>query len=297
MMGMILVTGSEGLIGASVCSALAAGVEVRRFDIRRNARLDVRDINEVATATADCTGIVHLAAVSRVIWGERDPQACWTTNVDGTRNVLRAARRSPRRPWVIVASSREAYGQPALLPADEDTLLAPLNAYGRSKVAAERLCAAAQAAGVHVAIARFSNVYGSVEDHADRVVPRFVRSALDGKALHLEGADNTFDFTHVNDTVEGVVAMMRALGVGETLPPIQFVTGRPTTLTRLAELAVETTGSSSTRLEAPSRTYDVARFWGSPSRARCLLGWKPRTTIEDGISQLVRDMQRTTVDR
>ena len=288
----ILVTGSEGLIGTSLRSVLAAQFDVRRFDLRLPARLDVRDAAELEAALADCAGVVHLAAISRVVWAEHDPDVCWTTNVDGTRNVLNAASASPQRPWVIVASSREVYGQPNTLPATKEAELSPVNTYGRSKVAAERLTMDAQRGGARVAIARFSNVYGHADDHADRVIPCFVRAALTGEPLRLEGPNNTFDFTHVSDAVRGILAMIRALEQAEPLPPIHFVTGRPTTLSNLAELAIQTTSSKSTTFVAPSRTFDVARFWGDPARARRLLGWSPRVTLKQGVAQLAADMRK-----
>jgi nucleoside-diphosphate-sugar epimerase len=287
----ILVTGSEGLIGTSLRSVLAALFDLRCFDLRQDARLDVRNVAELEAALADCAGVVHLAAISRVVWAEHDPAVCWTTNVEGTRNVLAAAGASARRPWVIIASSREVYGQSTTLPATEDADLAPVNAYGRSKVAAERLALDARHAGVPVAVARFSNVYGRTDDHADRVIPCFVRAALSGEALRVEGPNNTFDFTHVNDAVAGILAMIRALDQREVLPPIHFVTGRSTTLAELAALAILATESQSTTQIAPSRSFDVARFWGDPSRARQLLGWSPQVTLEQGIARLAADMR------
>ncbi len=235
---------------------------------------------------------MHLAAVSRVVWGERDPNLCWTTNVEGTRNVLEGAKSSRDKPWVIVASSREVYGEPPLLPASEDTPLAPVNVYGRSKVAAELLAKDAQAAGARVAVVRFSNVYGSAADHADRVVPCLVRSALQGAPLRVEGSENTFDFTHVSDAVAGILAVMRALESGQALPPIHFVTGRPTTLAELARIAIHTTQSTSVCVNAPSREFDVSRFYGDGARAKQLLGWSPRVAIEDGIAMLADEMRK-----
>jgi UDP-glucose 4-epimerase len=98
----ILITGSSGLVGAALARALERrGTEVVRFDLRASgsAHGDVRERGHVARAVADVSGIVHLAAVSRVVWGERDPETCWATNVDGTRNVLEElsseASRSP----------------------------------------------------------------------------------------------------------------------------------------------------------------------------------------------------------
>ena len=289
-MSTILITGSEGLIGASLGSALAPTSETRRFDVRVHDRLDIRDRAALATAVEGCVGIIHLAAVSRVIWGERDPQLCWSTNVDGTRNVLDAAQASAQRPWVIVASSREVYGDAKVQPVEEDAPLQPLNVYGRSKVAAERLAHEACTRGVRAAIVRLSNVYGSAHDHADRVIPHFIANALNGDALRVEGSCNTFDFTHVDDTVRGIMAVARAFEAGAVLPAIHFVTGTATTLEQLADLVIRRTASTAVWHEAPSRAFDVARFRGDPARAKRLLNWAPQVTLEDGIARLVSAM-------
>lgn len=293
MAKQILVTGSEGLIGSALrARANAEGFLTRRFDLLEEG-CDVRDREAVVRAAQGCSGIVHLAAVSRVIWGEREPERCWQTNVEGTRNVLLAAQQSGLRPWVIFASSREVYGTVDRLPANEDTPLRPCNVYGRSKLAAEHLCWEARAEGVRTAILRLSNVYGSTRDHADRVVPCFARQAALGEALRIEGCDNVFDFTHVDDTTAGVSALIHLLlSDAPAPPPIHLLTGRPTSLRQLAEHACREGGGRSPFVEAPSRAFDVARFYGDPQRAHELLGWRPRIRIEDGVAQLVRDFSK-----
>jgi nucleoside-diphosphate-sugar epimerase len=159
----ILITGACGLIGRAMSLALeTAGFAVRGFDPLADAaegRGDVRDSTAVRAAVAACDGVLHLGAVSRVVWGERDPALCHTTNVEGTRNVLAAAAAAPTRPWVIVASSREVYGQAAALPVAEDAPRLPMNVYARSKHAAEDLAFAACRDGVRAAVVRLSNVY------------------------------------------------------------------------------------------------------------------------------------------
>ena len=69
---------------------------------------------------AGVDGVIHLAAVSRVVWGQKNPELCWETNVTGVQNVLDAAREASSRPWVISASSREVYGEAEHLPVSED---------------------------------------------------------------------------------------------------------------------------------------------------------------------------------
>src|SRR5208282_1690692 len=98
-------------------------------------------------------------------------------------------------------------------------------------LAGEVLCADATAAGLRVAIVRLSNVFGARTDHADRVVPAFVRAALAGEPLRVEGAESTFDFTHLDDAVSGLTAVVDLLCTqSETPPPLHLLTGVPTNL-------------------------------------------------------------------
>jgi UDP-glucose 4-epimerase len=295
----ILITGSSGLVGTALARALSArAVNVVRLDIRDQgeAHGDVRDRDQLRKALANVSGVVHLAAVSRVLWGERDPERCWMTNVSGLRNVLKLARESFPSPWVIFASSREVYGQPDRLPVAEDSPLCPVNIYGQSKVAGEQLVSDAQLAGVRACTIRLSNVYGSIADHADRVVPAFAHAAALGRELRVDGVEHTFDFTHVDDVTRGIVALIELLAAGQTAPPpIHFVSGTPTTLGELASLAICIGQAGSTiRIGAP-RDFDVARFYGSPARANALLGWQPQVRLEEGLTRMIhafRDVHR-----
>ena len=294
MNGRILVTGSEGLVGRALRAGLETrGVSTVGLDLRSagSEHGDVRDPDRVREAVAGCRGVVHLAAVSRVVWAERAPDDCRSTNIGGLRLVLEAALDQPAPPWVLFASSREVYGQPRRLPATEDAPLSPVNVYGRSKVEGERLVAEARAGGLRTATVRLSNVYGCVLDHADRVIPAFARAAVEGSAIRIDGAECTFDFTHIDDTVRGMVAAIDRLEAGEALPPVHLLTGAPTTLRELAAMATALAGRRPPVVEAPPRPFDVSHFHGDPSRARKVLGWEPRVRLRDGFEQLVGDFR------
>ncbi|MEZ4226808.1 MAG: NAD(P)-dependent oxidoreductase [Polyangiaceae bacterium] len=288
----ILITGSSGLLGSALATALLAeGTDVVCLDVRAHgeARGDVRDPARLHEVVDSVDGVIHLAAVSRVIWGEKDPELCWATNVGGLDSVLQAARRSARTPWLIFASSREVYGQPERLPASEDCPLRPMNVYARSKVAGEMLVEEARRSGVRACTVRLSNVFGTTSDHADRVVPAFARAAAFGRELRVEGLDHTFDFTHIDDVTRGLGALTALLAAGDPPPaPIQFVTGRPTTLGELARIAVRCGQSTCTIRPSAPRHFDVAHFVGDWSRARSLLGWQPQVELEQGVARLVR---------
>lgn len=291
----ILITGSSGLIGTGIAPILRnLGAELRHFDIAASDvdHGDVCDAPQVETAVDGCDGIIHLAAVSRVIWGEEQPELCRQTNVDGLRNVLEAAAASGRSPWVISASSREVYGQPEKFPVNEDCPVQPVNVYGHSKVDGERLVESARRNGVRACTVRLSNVFGTTDDHADRVIPAFTRGAVLGHELRVDGGKHTFDFTHISDVAAGITALAGLLAEGVSAPaPIHFVSGNPTTLEELARHAIRLAGTTSSIRYAPPRNYDVVRFVGSYARARQLLGWEPQMPLEIGLKKLIDDFR------
>jgi len=291
MVSRILVTGSGGLIGRALCRALlAAGHDVVPFDLCEGQ--DVRNEDMLAEAMPRCSGIVHLAAVSRVAWCERDSYWCKAVNVEGTRTVARLARESSMWPWLLFASSREVYGHVTSLPVGEDAPLRPVNVYGRAKVEGETVIGDARHAGVRTAIVRLSNVYGDIRDHADRVVPAFARAAVEGGVLKVEGTDSGFDFVHLYDAVRGLMFVVRALASGEKgLPPVHLVTGVMTKLRRLADLAIELAGTNARVKRKMPRTYDVSWFQGDPRRSRSVLGWEAQVPLRNGLAQLIRDFR------
>lgn len=286
-----LVTGSEGLIGSDVVAALErAGHEARRMDIRVPAGAEghgsILDAGALDRLSAGCDGIIHLAAISRVVHGELDPELCNRTNIEGTARVLEAARRSGA--WVLFSSSREVYGEPAELPVREDAPLRPMNVYGRSKLRGEDLVEEARRGGLRTAILRLGNVYGNDRDHEDRVIPAFARAAALGEDLRIEGEHNTFDFTHVMDVAEGIVTTAELLAGGErALPAIHFASGRGTTLGELARMIAAASSRKPRVILTEARSFDVSRFVGDPARAKDILGWVAKTPLEEGVRSMV----------
>jgi UDP-glucose 4-epimerase len=289
----ILVTGSEGLLGSDLSTALErAGHDVRRLDVRApvdsGAHGSILDPAALRDLAATCDGIVHLAAISRVVHGERDPELCNRVNIGGTENVLAAALGAPGKPWVLFSSSREVYGEPAELPVREDAPLLAMNVYGRSKVRGEELVLAARESGLRTAILRLANVYGNDRDHPDRVIPAFARAAAGGTDLRIEGENNTFDFTHISDVVAGLLIVVDKLAAGErALPPIHLASGRGTTLGELARMIAGASRNKPRVVIAESRSYNVSRFVGDPSLARERLGWTAKRSLEEGIREIV----------
>jgi UDP-glucose 4-epimerase len=279
----ILVTGSRGLVGSALEKLLRRNFQVKGFDLRNDPQQDICQ----GVPLGGYQGVVHLAAVSRVVTGEHDPGTCVATNVDALRSLYAKAIEAPHRPWVVFVSSREVYGNATGMSVDEDAPFAPRNVYARTKVEGEQLSLQAREAGLTVNVARLSSVYGSVDDHADRVVPAFAAMAALGGTIPVEGGTHTLDFTHVDDVALGLEALVRETDRRQSLPPVHFVSGQGTRLDELAEMSKRLARARVDIVERPPRAYGVSHFIGDPARARELLGWTARIPLQQGLSRLV----------
>ncbi len=268
----ILVTGASGLIGRRVVSELRAqGEAVVEFGGR------IEDTAAVTDAVTKCRGVIHLAAVTRQAVAKRDPGRCYEVNVGGTQHVVDAASRVDA--WVLLASTYEVYGAPSALPVAESHALGTTSVYGLSKAGAERVVAARGGA-----ILRLSNVYGSLRDHRDRVVPAFLRAARDGAPLRVFGR-RCLDFVHRDDVALGIAAAVARLDSGAAIPPVNLMGGVGTPLSELARLCVVACGSSS---PITDEICDGV-FIGDNSLARELLGWSPQVPLSDGLARMLAD--------
>jgi nucleoside-diphosphate-sugar epimerase len=292
-MKKILMTGHLGLVGRHLAPLLhSSGYEVIGFDLADQSG-DICNEAQLNNALTDCHGIIHLAAVSRVVWGQQNPIKCWNTNALASETLIKSAVNSGHKPWVLVASSREVYGEPTQLPVVENMPLLPVNIYGRAKLYIEQAALNARTAGINTAVVRLANVYGCTNDHADRVLPAFCRNAAIGQPLRVDGLENLFDFTHISDTVKGLARLTELMFDGEqNLPPIHLLPGVGTSLKQAAEWALSAAKSNTYIVEASPRTYDVACFYGDPSRAKNILGWQANILPKQGIEMLVDDFKK-----
>jgi UDP-glucose 4-epimerase len=292
-----LVTGGAGFIGSHLCEALAAdghGVTAldnlyrgRRSNLRsgrvRFVRGDIRSPRTVEAAMRGVDVVYHLASQATVMSSVEDPDYTVSTNITGTFNVAQSAARRGAR--LLIASSREVYGDALRLPVREDHPLLPKNLSGASKVASEAVCRGlASARGLRWTAFRLSNVYGPRD--FGRVIPRFIRSALNDEEMVLFGGDQVIDFIWVGDAVKYMRAAERsdrseglALNVGS---------GRASTLAELARAIREEAGSRSKVRREPARPMEVRRFQADMALARKVTGVRGRPVgLADGIRRLI----------
>lgn len=290
----ILVTGSAGLVGRELVNSLKeAGHSIVEFDLSDGGS-DIRKRDMVQRKMQSCGGVIHLAAVSRVAWGEEFPDTCYGINVLGTANLLDAALQKKEKPWFLFASSREVYGNPDVFPVAEDSPRRPENKYGISKLTGEQLVDTAAGYGLRTAVVRLSNVYGGDFDHPDRAAPSLLWRAMNNQELRITGQDTFFDFVHVRDCAAGLCRVVARLqDDAKSIPTLHFVSGQKTTLLDLARSAIKVTGSSSEIAVLPTRTFDVQGFFGDPTLAKNELDWTTNIDLEQGLKLLMPLMRKS----
>ena len=309
-MERILITGGAGFIGSNLAEKLinTSEFEVYILDIKENPinlnafrgaikyiQGDVRDrefIYKILTKHR-FEGIIHLAAISRVIWCEEDPELCISTNIYGTQNILDGISRLNKKPWIIFGSSREVYGEQQILPVKENARKVPINIYGQAKVKGEEMvCEYSSKFEFSSLIFRFSNVYGNERDILDRLIPKFILRALQGNTLEINGGAQIFDFTHIEDTVKALELGMDYLENqnGEILcEDFHILTGSPTRIIDIPKIISEHLGREITTVITKPRDYDVVKFYGDPAKARDIVNFKAEISLSEGI--------KLTIDR
>ncbi len=295
----ILITGSSGFIGSALKRLLEEkGIEVIPFDIKDSPLDDVRDFSALQSKALGIDGIVHLAAVSRVKIAHENPLECINTNIGGIINVLESVRlihSDNNFPWVIFGSSREVYGESAILPVNESSTRKAINVYGVSKLSGEELCKVySENYGLKVRVLRFSNVYTGKNDHLDRVIPKFILQAFNEEDLIINGTgEEIFDFTYIKDTIQGIWACVQEIERDNHLfDDFNISTGVPISLKQLADTVIKKTRSKSTVEFTKSRSYDVNKFYASPSKAIKILGFLPKVTFDEGIDLSIAELER-----
>ena len=291
----IFITGGAGLIGtASRTHFEEHGWRVSTLDLKPRD-LDGREVDYVGDivdfdylekALADVDGVLHLAAVSRVIDAELDKEECTRVNVGGTERLLEAASNANCR-WFIFGSSREVYGEPISFPVSEEMGVNPINHYGQAKVIGENMVKEhCERNGMVHSNLRFSNVYGHPGDYHTRLVNAFVLRALKAEPLEIHGGGQVFDFTHIDDTTDAIFAAAKLLHEKhDHLPPIHVLPGEAVSIEELAAMVLEITCSDSEIIYTLGRDYDVERFHGDPTRMNKILGHQCSIDIRSGLTR------------
>lgn len=250
---------------------------------------DVRDRKLAEIAVAGCDVVVHLAANTGVGPSIEDPGYDCAVNVIGTLNYLEACRKHGVKRFVF-ASSGATVGN-CEPPLHEELPSHPVSPYGASKLAGEAYCSAYQKSfGIGTVALRFGNCYGPLSNHKGSVVAKFIREALAGVPWEIFGdGQQTRDFIFVDDIVDAIRRGATAENVGGEV--FQIATSTETTVAELAEKLATILERRKISLKARQylspRIGDVQRNYSDTTKARRLLNWTSKVSLDEGLDRTV----------
>jgi UDP-glucose 4-epimerase len=309
----VLVTGGGGFIGSNLARALLGrGDDVRVLDNfssgnRRNlaeiaAELEIvegelRSYERVHNAIRGVELIFHQGALPSVPRSVHDPLTTSAVNIEGTLNVLLAARDEGVR-RVVFASSSSVYGNVGELPRRENQHTDPISPYGVSKLAAERYCVAfSRVYALETVALRYFNVFGPNQDPTSQyaaVVPRFIAAVQAGRCVSIHGdGTQSRDFTYISNVVDANLLAAEAEGVSGAV--LNVATGRRVTVNALADAIGETLGLPVEKEYLPERAGDVRDSWADCGEARRLLGYEPAVGLEGGLRRTAEHLADTVL--
>jgi UDP-glucose 4-epimerase len=307
-MAKVLVTGGAGFIGSNLIRALQErGDDVRVLDnfstgFRANLEgLDLeivegelRSYERVHNAVRGTEVVYHLGALGSVPRSVQDPLTSNAVNVEGTLNVLLAARDEGIR-RVVFASSTSVYGTEATLPTREDERLDPVSPYGAAKLAAERYCAAFSRVyeAFETVVLRYFNVYGPRQSPFSQyaaVIPLFIAALAAGEPITVHGdGEQSRDFTYVEDAVTATLAAGEASGASGRA--FNVAGGKPVSVNEVADTIGRLLGKPVERRLAPLRPGDIRDSYAELTASREALGYEPKVELEEGLRRTIEFLQ------
>ncbi|MEA3402545.1 MAG: SDR family oxidoreductase [Armatimonadota bacterium] len=304
-MATYLVTGGAGFIGSNIAAELTRrGHEVRVLDNLATGRRenlceiedsvdfyeeDIRDLEAIRPAFEGADVVLHQAALPSVPRSVKDPVATTEANVNGTINVLLAARDAGVR-RVVAASSSSVYGSNPELPKRESMRPAPISPYAASKLAGEGYAAAFnEVYDLETVCLRYFNVFGPHQDPSSQyaaVIPIFVSRMLEGKPPIVFGdGEQSRDFSYVANVIEANMCAAEADGgAGQVF---NIACGENATLNELISHLNDILGTDLTPEYTDERPGDVKHSLADISAAREVLGYEPQVHFRDGLALAV----------
>jgi len=312
MMKSVLVTGADGFIGSHLVETLVReGYGVRAFVLYNSFNSwgwldsldkevldsvevvtgDVRDPFGVSTSVKGCDAILHLAALIAIPYSYHSPSTYIETNVQGTLNIMQAAREHGVKK-VVHTSTSEVYGTARFVPITEDHPYQPQSPYSASKIGADQVAMSYyHAFDLPVSVIRPFNTYGPRQS-ARAVIPSvIVQIAAGQRLLKLGSLTPTRDFNYVADTVSGFIKVMESeKSVNEI---INIGSNFEVSIGELVSLISEVMGEEVRVITDQQRLRpeknEVNRLWADNTKARELIGWEPLYGGKEGLRRGLRE--------
>ena len=296
-----LVTGGAGFIGSNVVDELlrrghsvvvlddlSTGNEENLAGVRSAIDLRIGSVIDLATVQSACVDVdyvIHLAARTSVPKSVKDPLETNSVNIDGTLNVLVAARDAKVRRFVYAASSA-AYGETPTLPKIESMPAEPISPYGVTKFVGELYAQVfGRVYGLENASVRYFNVFGPRQDPTSQysgVLSRFMLAILKGEPLVIYGdGEQSRDFTFIDNIVDETLRACEAPGASGKV--FNGGTGTRVSLNEVAKLLEKIAGKKIQTKYEPPRDGDIRDSQADISLARKILGYTPCVLFEEGL--------------
>jgi UDP-glucose 4-epimerase len=271
-----IITGGEGFIGSQIVK-LVRGEE---YDLKSGK--DILDQEALLESLVDTEAVFHCAAKISVPESVEKPDFYYLNNVTGTKNVIEAAEKNGVKK-IIFSSSAAVYGEQSI-KVTEDLSLNPLSPYAQNKIDGEELLKNSQISSVAL---RYFNVYGPGQSDAYAgVITHFIKRALNNEDITIFGDGNQKrDFIFVTDIAAANKAALDVPDQGHDV--FNIGNGKEISITDLAKLIIEVSGSTSKIVYADPRPGDIVYSCADISKAQNKLKWQPTVSLEEGLRRTI----------
>jgi len=294
-----VVTGGAGFIGSHlakfliknnhqvvIIDNLIRGTLNNISEIKDNVefhKVDISNYNEIDSVVDSADGIFHEAALASVPQSFKEPERYDEVNAIGSENIFKLAKKHNAK--VVFASTSSVYGDQTKFPVNENAHTNPLNPYGQSKLEAEKFASKYASEGLKVIGLRYFNVFGIGQNpEYAGVIPKFMERISQHKPPTIEGDGNNIrSFTFVDDVVQANILAFQS-NVNHEF--INIASEDMTSINELAKIMIEMSGLNLKPIYVEPRKGDIKKSNADISKAKQLLKWNTKITLEEGLKKI-----------
>ncbi len=308
----ILITGAAGFIGSHLCEALIKEHEIVGLDnfcdfydikIKRNNLLKLAKYDNFQIIKADIRNqseledifshhkfdfVIHLAAMAGVRPSIADPVLYTEVNINGTVNLLEQCKKHGIKKFIF-ASSSSVYGNNKKVPfAESDSVDLPISPYAATKKTGELICHTYHhLENISMVVLRFFTVYGP-RQRPDLAIHKFARKILSNEVIPVFGNGTTKrDYTYIDDIIDGILKSIDFVNNGCCYEIFNLGESKTISLSKMIKTIENALGKTARKEILPVQPGDVDQTFADISKAKKLLGYKPKTNFKNGIDKFV----------
>ncbi len=299
----VLVTGASGFVGSHLVNKLNSKKAKIVTLSKRGLKLQASNNDEIGSVENfdrlndiikknKINTIFHLAAQPIVEVGQINPISTFEVNIQGTWNVLEAARENNVQK-IIIASTVHVYGDNPKVPFKEEYFPQPSRPYETSKACADLLAQSfADTYNLPVEIPRFVNIYGPGDFNFSRLIPKVIKSILNNEQPEVWDIGSIRDFIYIDDVINAYLTLAeKQLDNGKRLRVFNFGTGKPIKIHDLVLKIIQLANKQiDVKVENPpeERSNEIKKQYVSITKAKRELAWRPQVSLDEGLSETIQ---------